>query len=173
MPTRQADDHRGLLGGAPAKVRVTVLSGPRDPGIRTRVANTRAQVVRTVTAIAVLAAVAAALVSAALVSVAWLGGRDGAARREDGQARAPGPAGVAAAYGYPLQCLAVTIAPHDPGYARADFNHGVPCGRYTGDPTAIFHRVDGVWVRALDSASYSCPVASLPKRVQADLAVCP
>jgi hypothetical protein len=87
-------------------------------------------------------------------------------------ARERGAAGVAAAYGYPLRCLSVTILAGDPAYARADFNHLRPCGRYTGYPTAIFHYQSGAWRSVLDAVSYSCPVGSLPAVVQTELGVC-
>jgi hypothetical protein len=90
----------------------------------------------------------------------------------DARARATGPAGVAAAYGYPLECLSVAIAVHDPRFARADFDHAVPCGRYAGEVTAIFRRVDGAWMPVLEATSYPCPVRSLPEPVQVELGVC-
>jgi hypothetical protein len=83
-----------------------------------------------------------------------------------------GPAGVAAAYGYPLDCLSITILLTNRTYARADFNHLNPCGRYTGDPTAIFHYVSGRWRPVLNTMSYGCPVGSLPTAVQTALDVC-
>ena len=86
-------------------------------------------------------------------------------------ARAAGPAGVAAAYGYPLACLSITILANR-SYARADFNHGSACGRFTGYSTAIFHRAMGAWRRALDAVSYTCPVATIPVAVQTKLGVC-
>jgi hypothetical protein len=88
-------------------------------------------------------------------------------------ARESGPAGVAAAYGYPPRCLSVTIAPADPSYARADYNRVSACGRYDGTVTAIFHRVDGEWRPVLDAIGYSCPIASLSRAVASELAVCP
>ena len=84
-----------------------------------------------------------------------------------------GPLGVAAAYGYPLRCLTITIAGSDPTYARADFDRTTPCGRYDGYATAIFHRVERRWRPVLNALSYTCPVASLPGPVQAELGVCP
>jgi hypothetical protein len=83
-----------------------------------------------------------------------------------------GPSGVAAAYGYPLGCLSVTILATDRTYARADFNHLSGCGRYTWYPTAIFQYVSGRWQPILDAVEYQCPVASLPRVVQVQLAVC-
>ncbi len=88
------------------------------------------------------------------------------------QSRRAGAEGVAAAYGYPSWCLSVTIAAGHPAYARADFDRARPCGRYGGDPTAIFRRVDGAWRAVLDAVTYSCPVPSLPPAVQVDLDVC-
>lgn len=98
--------------------------------------------------------------------------RDGRSDRVRALARGSGAAGVAAAYGYPLRCLSVTILATDRSYARADFNRVNACGRYTGYPTAIFHRVGGAWRTALDAVGYACPVHSLPVAVQTELGVC-
>jgi hypothetical protein len=87
-------------------------------------------------------------------------------------ARERGPAGVAAAYGYPLDCLSITILAIRGSYARADFNHANPCGRYTGYPTAVFHYASGGWRPVLVVSSYLCPVSSLPVAVQTALDVC-
>jgi hypothetical protein len=83
-----------------------------------------------------------------------------------------GPAGVAAAYGYPLRCLTITFAAGDTDFARADFNHNSPCGRFHGYVTAIFHREGGAWRTVLDAADYQCAVAALPASVQVELGVC-
>jgi hypothetical protein len=117
--------------------------------------------------------VLAATIAAVVLAVGPRDGDHPRASPRDAPARAPGPAGVAAAYGYPLRCLSVAIALHDPRFARADFDHAVPCGRYTGFVTAIFRRADGEWVPVLKATSYPCPVRSLPVRVQAELGVCP
>jgi hypothetical protein len=94
-----------------------------------------------------------------------------------GQRASTSPAGpqaaVAAAYRYPVNCLTVTIATSDPTYARAELDRASPCWRYGAYVTVIFHRVAGRWREVLDSARYSCPVASLPAVVQAQLGVCP
>jgi hypothetical protein len=82
------------------------------------------------------------------------------------------PDRVAAAYGYPLTCLSVTILATNRTYARADFNHLSRCGRYTWYPTAIFHYASGRWRTVLDAINYVCPVASLPRPVQTELGVC-
>ena len=88
-------------------------------------------------------------------------------------ARDPGQAGVAAAYGYPLRCLSVTIASANRSYARADYNRVSACGRYDGTVTAIFHRVGGAWRPVLDATGYSCPIVSLSRAVATELDVCP
>jgi hypothetical protein len=113
----------------------------------------------------------AGVLAAIIVAVLLVTGLPGGAHPNVGP-RAPGPVGVAAAYGYPLRCLSVTIAPHDPRFARADFDHIVPCGSYTGYTTAIFGRVHGAWVPLLEATSFSCPVRSLPEQVQVELGVC-
>jgi hypothetical protein len=61
----------------------------------------------------------------------------------------------------------------DPAFARADFDHGSPCGRYSGYSTAIFHRVDQKWQPVLEAVGYPCPVARIPPAVQRELGVCP
>lgn len=112
------------------------------------------------------------VLAAVIVTVLLATELPGGDHSRDALRRAPGPAGVAAAYGYPLRCLSVAIALHDPRFARADFDRAVPCGRFTGSVTAIFRRVDGAWVPVLDAASYPCPVRSLPEPVQVELGVC-
>ena len=112
--------------------------------------------------------VALALLLAGAAGVLWLGGRNPAG----GAVREKSPDGVAAAYGYPLTCLSVTILATDRMYARADFNHLSRCGRYTWYPTAIFHYASGRRRTVLDAVNYVCPVASLPRPVQTELGVC-
>lgn len=120
------------------------------------------------------AVVALALFVATLAMAVTLpGGRDGGRHGVSAGARERGPAGVAAAYGYPLRCLSITISGTDQRYARADFNRMSPCGRFTGYSTAIFLRVMGAWRPVLKVVGYVCPVASLPVDVQTELAVCP
>lgn len=141
-----------------------------DPGART--------LPERVAAIRKLACWRAILATALLVAIlataaALLGESHGGRRGPNPLARRSGPAGVAAAYGYPLRCLSITIFVIDRSFARADFNHMSPCGRFTGYSTAIFHRVGGAWRPVLDAVSYICPVASLPIAVQIQLGVCP
>lgn len=145
------------------EVRVEAGSGPRTA--RRWIAAARCAAGPRVLFGAVVAATCLAAVAIGLVS----GDRTGA---PVAQSRRAGAEGVAAAYGYPPWCLSVTIAAEDPAYARADFDRARPCGRYGGDPTAIFRRVDGAWRPVLDAVTYSCPVPSLPPAVQVDLDVC-
>ena len=114
-----------------------------------------------------------ALAAAVAAGAVWLGVGAGSGRPDvNPLARERGPAGVAAASGHPLGCLAVSILPTDPTYARADFNHQTLCGRYAGYPTAIFHYSSGAWRAVVDAAYYTCPVRSLPTAVQTQLGVC-
>jgi hypothetical protein len=103
----------------------------------------------------------------------WVSDGDSSRPLRAVQVRDPGPAGVAAAYGYPLGCLTVTLLATDRTYARADFDHRTPCGRYTGYPTAIFHYRSGAWRPVLDAIAYACPIDWLPARVQTGFGVCP
>lgn len=162
------EGHWGLTGEPPVDVEVMVLSPPRGPATRERIGSVMAPRRGHFVLAVVLGAAAMAAVFAALS----LTGGGGGAIREASAARQRGPAGVAAAYGYPLRCLSVTIPLHDPGFARADFDRALQCGQFTGDPTAIFKRVHGWWRPLLDAVVYSCPVRSMPPRVQTELAVC-
>jgi hypothetical protein len=120
------------------------------------------------------AVVALALLVAILVTtVALRDGRDRGRHVVSVTARESGPAGVAAAYGYPLRCLSITILGTGQRYARADFNHMSPCGRFTGYSTAIFLRVMGAWRPVLEAIGYVCPVTTLPVDMQTELGVCP
>ena len=120
---------------------------------------------RGIVALALAGALAAGLIG-------WLARGQAGRQPTNVAARQSGPAGVAAAYGHPLDCLSITILPASRTYARADFNHASPCGRYTGYPTAIFHYALGAWRPVLEAVTYRCPVESLPVAVQRDLAVC-
>ncbi len=117
-------------------------------------------------------AVALAVVGAFLCVALPTGSTNASRATRAALARSRGPAGVAAAYGYPARCLSITISTHDPAYARADFDHASPCGRYDGPVTAILERVDGAWRRVFVNVNYSCPVVALPVVVQEQLDVC-
>ena len=168
------------LEDAPSEVEITILADPAVRPLTERFALVpRSLVPRIITCaqshlrpcgvagLALVVAAALALIGGVLVS-----GRGGAEPRTGPTATDRGAAGVAAAYGFPPRCLAVTVVGNAPTYARADFNRAVPCGRYDGIATAIFHRADGVWRPALVAATYSCPVRSLPRAVQVQLGVC-
>jgi hypothetical protein len=118
--------------------------------------------------------IASGVVLAALVllAITQLGGGHRPTPVSRVGARAAGPPGVAAAYGNPLRCLIVSLAPHDPRFARADFNRSVSCGQYRGYSTAIFRRTGGMWKAVVEAISYACPVPALPAQVAEELGVC-
>lgn len=160
---------RGGLENPPSEVQVTVLVGPRQRALRERPAN----VGKSGTGAAMLALALIVVAIGALLTGALAADHPSAPIASPAQARERGPAGVAGAYGYPPRCLSVTISASDPSYARADFDHASPCGRYDGSSGAIFRRVHGAWRQLAIPPGYSCPVDSLPEAVQAELAVCP
>jgi len=152
-------------------VRVAVPAGPRETWVRDRIASiqalARARVIAGLALIVVVVGVGGVAIGA------LRGGRTGASSGAVvAGARAAGPAGVAAAYRYPLDCLGVTISATDPAYASARLDRASPCWRYGAYVTAIFHRVNGVWHLALKAASSSCRAVSLPAAVLAQLAIC-
>jgi hypothetical protein len=118
---------------------ITVLPDPEARSLREWTATIR-KVARWPAAVAL--ALLVAILAAALTLPA---NHDGGRGAIGVTARESGPAGVAAAYGYPLRCLSITILAVGQRYARADFNHGSGCGRFTGYSTAIFLRVMGAW----------------------------
>lgn len=112
------------------------------------------------------------LAAAAAVAVLASGPLGSGHRPARAGVRAPGRAGVAAAYGFPLKCLSVEISTHDPRFARADFDRSVPCGRFAGYSTAIFQRTGGIWSAVVEAIRYECPVRSIPPQVEQELGVC-
>ncbi len=170
-PPSRGNSHPEPPSEVPVTVlEVTIVPGPGGRTLPQRIADgwTLASTRVIVGLVIAVAAIGAILASA--LRGTRTGGQHGV---RPNQSRREGAAGVAAAYRYPLGCLSVTIAAGDPAYARADFDRARPCGRYGGNPTAIFRRVNGAWRPVLDAVGYSCPVASLPDAVQADLDVCP
>jgi hypothetical protein len=147
-------------------IEVTVLPSPDAGASPNRVAGADGAAYRRAIAAFVL------VLTITTAMTLWLGARHPAVRVVNSVAGERGAAGVAAAYGYPLRCLTVTILANDPTHARADFNHLTTCGRYTGYPTVIFHYDSGAWRIVLDAVAYFCPVDSLPAAVQTDLGVC-
>ncbi len=146
---------------------ITALANPGARNLRERIAAI--QKVARWPAVVALALLVAFLATA----VTLAGDRDRGRRVLSATARESGPEGVAAAYGYPLRCLSITIVGTGQRYARADFNHMSPCGRFTGYSTAIFLRVMGAWRPVLEAVDYACPVTSLPVDAQTELGVCP
>jgi hypothetical protein len=148
----------------PADVQITIVPDPDARSLRDRL-----------TGIPRFAGVGVALIALIAGAVVSFGGRHRSPglRSVEASARDRGVVGVATAYGQRLHCLKVTFAIDDPTYARADFDRMNACGQYDGDATAVFHRVGGSWRPVLDAVSYTCPVATLPARVQIELSVCP
>jgi hypothetical protein len=103
------------------------------------------------------------------IAVIWLVGRQ-AQNRDPVTAR--GANGVAAAYGYPLGCMSVTIPATDRTYARADLSHTVGCGRNTGYAPAIFHYVAGRWRLVPDAIGYTCNPNAMPAVVEQAFELC-
>lgn len=85
-------------------------------------------------------------------------GRRRAAREASAAYRqAAGPAAIAAAFGYPQRCLAITISATNPDYANAHLEREHGCGNYHGYVNASLHRVDGVWRLVLDEGQLFVP----------------
>jgi hypothetical protein len=99
----------------------------------------------------------------------WSGG--GGARHGDA-VTIPGANGVAAAYGYPLGCMSVTILAADRTYARADLSHTIGCGQETGYAPAIFHYAAGRWRLVPDAIGYMCNPHAMPAVVAQGLDLC-
>lgn len=116
-----------------------------------------------------LAIGAIGVICALAVIVAGLAG--GSARSSD-PVTAPGPAGVAAAYGYPLGCMSVKIPAADRTYARADLSHAAGCAGITGYAPAIFHYATGRWRLVPDAIGYMCNRESVPAAVDQALELC-
>jgi hypothetical protein len=113
----------------------------------------------------VVPAIGAVGVLAAVVAI-WLSGVN-ASPGDPVSAR--GPDGVAAAYGYPVGCLSVTILAT---YARADLSHTAGCGHITGYAPAIFHYVAGRWRLVPDAIGYMCNTDALPAAVERRFGLC-
>jgi hypothetical protein len=142
------DSHRSPVG-PPSEVQVTVFRLPDDGALHLRVARRLDRIpTRAKRAVAVLLGLAA-LGGLGLAIALGTGGPRG----DVWGVTEPGPAGVAAAYGYPLSCLRVTISASDPAFARAEFDHHRSCGYASGFATALFHRFDGEWHPVLYSVT--------------------
>jgi hypothetical protein len=148
-------------------VEVTVQSNGEAPRRSVGVRGGGARRWRVVLAIGVLAALLVVGAAALVVD-----GNAGSRHSAIAAAREHGPAGVAAAYGWPLGCLSVTILAADRAYARADLSHTAGCGRTTGYAPAVFHYVGGRWQLVPDAIGYMCFAGAVPAVVEQGLDLC-
>ena len=145
------DDHRRPVGDLGARVDVTVVPGPRGPAPRERLAlilHRRA----------IVGLAAATVAAGALVAGVSMTGGGGATRLLPTTVlpntvlyptylRATGPTAVrhrgarpntrVPASAYPLRCLSLLIALHDPSLMNAAFDQNLPCGHPRGPYTLI------------------------------------
>ena len=152
------DDHRRPVGDLGARVDVTVVPGPRGPAPRERLAlilHRRA----------IVGLAAATVAAGALVAGISMTGGGGATILLPTTVlpntvlyptylRATGPAKAPPASAYPLRCLSLLIALHDPSLMNAAFDQNLPCGHPRGPYTliAIGARQSGRTRRAPPSA---------------------
>ncbi len=169
----------------PSTLQITVVPGPRGPGVRERIAAIRPRANPRVTlALAVAVAVAVAGAVAIVVAVAP-GGHAPVGLRPAAYPPVPqtpnpvAPLGItgpedpiAQANRYPLRCLVMTVSADDPTYIRAVLNRASTCSRYSAWVTAILHQVDGMWRPVLVETAHSCPVTLIPAAVRVQLGVC-
>lgn len=176
------DEHRAPDGSGPDWVRpstleVTVVPGPRKPGIPERIAESRRAIhPRTGVALVVAVVFVLAGVAAALVVTGSPAAREPLAARPAGPT--PVPLGITGAGDpieqanrFPLRCLIITAAAGYPAYLRADLNRASSCSRYSAWVTAVLHEVGGIWKPVLVDGA-SCRATSIPAVVLAELAVC-
>lgn len=142
------DSHRSFAG-APSEVQVTVFRLPDDRALSRRIERRLDRIPARVRR-AVVTTLGAAAIGGLGLAIA-LGG-SGPRGAVWGVSDA-GPAGVAAAYGYPLGCLQVRISAANPAFARAEFDHHGSCGYVSGFPVARFRRFGGEWHPVLYSVS--------------------
>lgn len=159
LPLMATTSHR-----EPSEVQITVLRLADDGALGRRLES---HLVRLQTlAPAVLAVAIVGIVLAAVLGVGR-SSHSAAAGVSD-----PGPAGVAAAYGYPLGCLDVRISAVNPAFARADFHRTSACALESAFPSALFHRFGEEWHPMLYAITYPCPLPSVPRTVQRQFALC-
>ena len=170
MAKRPISDSRSDLKSAPSDVQVTILRLPDDRGLNQWLERHRDRIPALLRKVAV--AVTVAIVGVVFAVAFGVGGSRGP-RGVIWGVREAGPAGIAAAYGYPPDCLRVRISAANPAFARADFDRARSCGYPVAFPTALFHRFDGEWHPALYALSYQCPLPSIPAAVQNQLSLCP
>jgi len=150
MP-QTAGEHRGRNGGpaAPVDVEITVIPGPRGPTVRQRIGAGRGGRVIG----CVVAATLAAGALAAGISLTGGSGGPGAGKHLPTTVlpstvlyptylRYTGPmdlrrAPIVTFSTYPVRCLSLLIALHDPSVMNAAFDRNVPCGHPRGPNTMI------------------------------------
>lgn len=107
MPRAAAEDRRSTLGEAPSQVQVTVLRHPAGLTARSWLGAARwALRPRVVVTLGAILIVAGATI---------------------GTTRMIGAAGAVAQF--PVRCVSLTIALHDPRFMRPDFDRALPCER--------------------------------------------
>jgi hypothetical protein len=170
MAKERTPDRRDGLAEPPIDVQITVVPRRDGSALGDRIRD--ASVSKRARALVVLALVVAAGV--AIAAAALPGHRGAAPPLAATPAPVGGPAGVAAmyGYGYPFRCLTVTVDATDPAFARADFDQGSYCSRFSGWVTAVFHRVRGGWRMVVDAGEYWCPAGAIPRAVQLQLGIC-
>ncbi len=152
MANQRTPDVSGRLAVEPSQVQISITVAPgRGARIRRRFSG-RGPLVG-VRAVGGLLIAIAALGAAA----GALEGARGSSRDRASPANHAAAAGVAAAYGYPLRCLTVTISAGYPAYAAAHVDRGRGCARYHGYVNASFHRIDGSWRLLLDEGQLFVP----------------
>jgi hypothetical protein len=135
------DDDRRPVGDLGARVEIRIVPGPHGPTLWERIAR-----VPKGRAIACLAA--ATVAAGGLAAGVSLSGRGRATRLLPTTVlpstvlyptylRATGPAVSPPASAYPLRCLSLLIALHDPSLMNAAFDQAVPCGHPRGPYTLI------------------------------------
>jgi hypothetical protein len=177
MGEHRAPDRTGPDWVRPSTLEVTVVPGPRKPGVSERIAQGwRAIHPRTGVALGIAVALALAGVGAAIVVTASPAAHKPAPAPRVAASAAPlgitGPEDpIAQANRSPLRCLIITAAAGNPTYLRADLNRASPCSRYSAWVTAVLHEVDGIWRPVLVEGA-ACRATSIPAVVLAELDVC-
>jgi hypothetical protein len=145
-------DRSSALTDGPSDVQITITVRPRaDPTLPGQLAAALARR-RTKLAVALAGVAVAATIAGALEG-------DRAVAGDAGAAAAPGAqrAAIAAAYGYPLRCLSITVSASNRAYATARLDRRPGCERYDGYVNASFHHIGGGWRLVLDEGQLFVP----------------
>lgn len=139
----------------PGHMEVQIAVRARGDSIQERISGSlRAHRAWRAPAVVLAGAVIAALAVGLLLAAGGAGNHGGA---RVAHAQSAGPAGIAAAFGYPLRCLTITISNSDPAYARAQVDRTRTCAGYRGYVNASFHLIDGTWRLVLDEGQLFVP----------------